>query len=998
MYLFLWELGSYRQLSRLRPHVLREIEASLDHAMIEEGARHLRGEQGLRLYGADLPGSDAAHRVARLLSRLRSILDGKRGDLAGFGLLVDRRGSEDAGDLRRLEAALRSAPEDEAFWLTESAASPLAPHLSLERRDSLSRIIGVLEAPPMSALGPREIAAHAPALERVLETLDPWLRGEAAPELILFSGLRHPSGLFVIEAALEKLCGGANEWLRVGAFAPGRAWEYAFAAEIDEALLTALPEELAAPERELWTRSRHFLTGLLRSSAYDDLADRTPLGFAAAYRLYWHGRLRGMIRKGLPPIVTVAEIDALPRDGQSFLLDLLRDREDGAPLVLASALSGGIPEVFAELETVEVELSPLESMEIAEAARRKLPESATRLFRVPAALRVTRGDPVQVHHHLRNLEARQDQAVAEEGHSRATRASGPSLPAESMRFVEQLSDGARDILLIAHALAGTGDGALVAEIARQLGYDDAGTQRHLQQLVADGLVSDETTARLHVALAEGLLSKRTKERYERVREAIIADLSARYRSGSRPLDRSFLAIIGDALGESLQRVAASRLFEHLLHRNNLNACADMLAAETARVNAVGSTVREPSRHRAMLGAWRLRLALATRDPARATRAFQDMPGGSEDPAIDGPVQHAVALYQNSQAKLDLSIRAIKRSVVAYQSVRDELGIAAANLEYARFLLGRGAVLESLEQLNRGRIAGPGEEAGRVASQRAVVDAVVSFVYGNLTRVNENAEYLISTLAGQGQRESYLFGLLLRGRVLFEMGRYEEALVWFASCLTESRRLGHRQSFLLFETWLARAEAYAGRFEAARRRLVMMQPGMESRFFLAEARWLAGDVASAVDAAEDAVAAGLPRGHVVPERFDWSTGFASIEEQLSISQDEGVLASMVAAFHAFLQGSTSRLDEALPTLRRLTRGIAPLPYDPYRGLYCFWYSSVLAGASAEVPDNAVTMLGKAVKLMQERLSHMDAPQDRSGFFKENYWHRRLIQNARRHNMV
>ncbi|MFP4483715.1 MAG: hypothetical protein ACLFO1_02565 [Spirochaetaceae bacterium] len=1012
MYLFLWELGSYRQLSRLRPELVKEVENELHDVLASGSAELVAGEQGARLYAADPVGEDAPRRMSDVIARLLGTFGRYREELAGYGVIVDRGLPEGEASLRRLQGILRAVPDDEAVWLTDPVSISLSSYLAGERMLPLTRVLGLRDDKPTSTLGAREIAANAPDVETVLEALDPWLRGDGAVHAAVLSGLSAPSAQFIAECALEKLYGGARDWLRVAAVRPGRSWRYAFAADVDEAFLARVPSLLTAAEGDVWARTRRFIDGAARSSSLDDMEDRVASGFAVAYKLYWNARLRSLRAQLLPAVAIVSRADLLPPPAQAFLQDLLDDGESGGVFVMATAPRRDVVSPIrgddagdTRTGTVVVELHPLDPMEIAQAARRNLPESATRRFRVAAAAAVTGGDPLVVHHHLKNLEA--DEGVESRSDPKTLRADAASAmdthQPESMRYIGRLPSAARDVLFLCHTVSSIGGAELVAAVAGTLGHDEVTAQACLQDLVAHGFISDPLTAAPYRGLDVSRLSREASARYAAVTESAGNYLVLEFQAGRRSMDRGMFRLIADALGETDRRRAASRLFEALLFRGAFAACADLLAAETARLNAVPGELREPARQRAVVATWRLRLALATNDAAGAAQASRELPGPTHESWIDGRLYLAQALYNHGHGDIDKAISAVKRSIVSYQSTHDEVGAASANVEYARLLMGRGAVLEAFEQLNRGRMGPVGGEEDRVGIQRAVVDAVVSFVYGNLTRAWENTTWLRRVLADVGQREALLFADLMRGRLLFEMGTYEDAAEWFQQARTEARRLGHSAALRVFEVWLARTEAYAGRTDAARRRLSEVEPTPETLFFRAEAHWLANELDEAVAAADAAVQQQMPRTFVVPEHFDWSTGFSSIEEQLAPGRGDGadaasVIMNLIRAFRAFLYGRVGRTDEGIPTLRKLTRGEDRRHFDPYAGLYCLFYCKTLPGVGDEMPDNPVTMLGKAVKFMQERMARMDSPQDRNTFFKHNYWYQLLLADARKHNMV
>ena len=121
------------------------------------------------------------------------------------------------------------------------------------------------------------------------------------------------------------------------------------------------------------------------------------------------------------------------------------------------------------------------------------------------------------------------------------------------------------------------------------------------------------------------------------------------------------------------------------------------------------------------------------------------------------------------------------------------------------------------------------------------------------------------------------------------------------------------------------------------------------------------------------------------------------EDLVIADKPGhsELARIISAYRAWALAQTGRGDEAVPIFYGLTRGDEGVHIDPYTGWYNYLYSSVLP---TERSADRVTVLGKSVKLVQERTSRIDDYRDKMRFLNDNAWNRRLMETARRHNLV
>jgi hypothetical protein len=132
---------------------------------------------------------------------------------------------------------------------------------------------------------------------------------------------------------------------------------------------------------------------------------------------------------------------------------------------------------------------------------------------------------------------------------------------------------------------------------------------------------------------------------------------------------------------------------------------------------------------------------------------------------------------------------------------------------------------------------------------------------------------------------------------------------------------------------------------------------------------------------------------------WDNGFASVED-LVIADNQGSteLRRLIRSYYAWSLAHLDRQEEAVPIFYALTRGSEGGSIDPYAGLYNYLYSSVLPNERSGDRDDRITVLGKSVKLIQERTSRIDEYRDKMRFLKRNGWNQQLMREARKHNLV
>jgi hypothetical protein len=102
--------------------------------------------------------------------------------------------------------------------------------------------------------------------------------------------------------------------------------------------------------------------------------------------------------------------------------------------------------------------------------------------------------------------------------------------------------------------------------------------------------------------------------------------------------------------------------------------------------------------------------------------------------------------------------------------------------------------------------------------------------------------------------------------------------------------------------------------------------------------------------------------------------------------------------ACLLGLRGASEEGIRELHKLTRSERSVDEDPNGYWYNYLYSMVLPESGGQEVDDKETILGKAVKSLQERASRIDAPSERSSFLSRNRWNQRIMDEARQRKLV
>jgi hypothetical protein len=273
-----------------------------------------------------------------------------------------------------------------------------------------------------------------------------------------------------------------------------------------------------------------------------------------------------------------------------------------------------------------------------------------------------------------------------------------------------------------------------------------------------------------------------------------------------------------------------------------------------------------------------------------------------------------------------------------------------------------------------------------------------FIHGNFSRVLELSERLENTANSAGMRDPQLFAVFARARTQFELGRYESAATAFATGRSFARVYGMVGPETIMRRWLGRSLIYGDRFKRGLEALESLEMSPEGLFFSAEAWLRIGDHGQALSCLERA-ASETDRTHCTTESICWESGFASLEN-LSIGAMAGssVLEHQVMALKGYVLAESGKLEEGIGEMYRLTREMRMSEADPFNRIYFYLYSLIIPENGEGDVEDASTVLGKAVRCIQERTSRMDQYADKTDFLKQNFWNTRLMRQAQIHNLV
>ncbi len=844
--------------------------------------------------------------------------------------------------------------------------------------------------------------------EAALDLIAAWINGTSTPGLLLIQCEDPVYGRVNAQQMVRRLYGNTADRPVITLFASEREDEQLapIANSIQPAFLPQVGELLGVTERLIWNDVAAALIYVAESPTVPGLFDVLENDLVTAYSLYLTAVLRSLQRQLLPFVMVLEDLDGFSVE-VTRLLRRVYDRlaNEVAPIMIATSRSGNVPVGLADLETVGLELSLFGGEEIAERADTHLSEAAKRQIHIADCMSRTRGVPLELYHYFVNVQQTIDRPASRRGGSQR-----PSRGGEAALLLRRLPQDDREILAIAAMLGGRCAIGLLLETALQLGYDQLLVRRVLRNLAGLGLVRSEQSA--YVESSE-------------LRQAVWVSLGSERQKLETAVARTVLGLVSDRatrLTPSLLNAVAGRSDEWLpgLREMLRNALDARRFERVAQVLALSTRLASRSNRPAVVGhiihTAELRRALLVGNEMRADRLFQSRSLFRAQTPFEKSVEADAALeharYVVAKRNLQQAVTLCKRAMLLYQESGDTAGLARANLEFGLLLLSQEKVGEARDYfiMARPRSDSGGETLEAVRAR--IAELTCLFLVGELTRVKDQIVPLLDRVRQMGLRETELLLLLLLGRVLFELGLYDDALTIFerGHCATVACR--HPQARSVMRRWTGRSLAYLGNGKAALYELSALESCPEVRLFQAEALERSARPEEALDlllpAGQNATrktntldngdSGGTPFRS--PEQIAWESGFASLEDRAigSFAVGDSVLTHLTKAFAAYLMALTGDADESITEFHRLTRQEKVSPIDPYNRLYYYLYSESLPRSDKPDREDRLTVLGRSVRYMQERSSRIDHYQDKRAFLTSNYWNRQLLETARSHNLL
>lgn len=997
MYTLAIEVHGLRQVERLQPELVADIRRRVIAVVEVQGGAFAATRGGLWIFRFERARPDDRQGVLDALAQTMSLLEGRESELSGWTVVLDYLELPTADAADAIHDALLPVYEENAAWLGEAAFSLLSHQVAVPDAPAdgrrLHRIEGLRGVDTEEVGAVVEYARSARGVDALLDALS----GDQYVGRMLLVVSDDPVALRACtRGALEELMGAspAVHWLEAEADSR-RETNVSVNADSGIPVLASLftrlhahetPFWLSDAERGSWESRATLVEALIAGRRSGVLPDSLRTDLLIALESYLLAFVRRAAASVVPPVLVCNNVDRWPSAAIDSLVRTVGrlPRPTGEPALTivgtsSRSLSGaGISELVAG--TVRLPRPTVS----------ELRDRSGMQANWDRVMRLTHGRSTPVVHYLTHAD---HWDALTEGQLDQTTESDLA-----WRVVSTQDSEIQELLLAAHYAGPFVSRDQYTEIAVRLGTDRIRVPSALERLRALGLLEDRQDVVPahpdHRGRLETSLGTAARTVYEKVARALLDLID----QGSVPTSEELVHLLGvHADGDHVPRLY-HRLLSRALDERRVEE-AQRLLYDSVPPRGFGGGSRACMQ--AVVAANRMRLALlqGNMQAAERTRAQSDRTPAPErcgSVAGDLAVQKARLTFYEGPTKETVAL--LKRAVMVYQDLDDQAGLARANLDFGLVMLAQEDLLGAREYvLLAGKAAANSDDAFEQIRARQL-SLVCDFVYGNLSRALSQAEDLDAAAGQAGMREVQLFAELARGRSAFELGRYEEAADLFSRGRSRARLYAMHAPGLVMERWLARSLVYDGRLRRGLTILRDHQSSPESAFFIAEALLRSGEHAEAIELLEQGGRL-MPQASGAVEGIGWATGYSSLEDRaIGLISGTQVLAHQMMALRGYILAESGRTALGVEEMHRLTRELRISEIDPYNRIYFYLYSLILPESGELNLEDGTTVLGKAVRYIQQRTSRMDEYAHKTDFLRRNHWNARLMSHAQAHNLV
>ncbi len=357
-----------------------------------------------------------------------------------------------------------------------------------------------------------------------------------------------------------------------------------------------------------------------------------------------------------------------------------------------------------------------------------------------------------------------------------------------------------------------------------------------------------------------------------------------------------------------------------------------------------------------------------------------------------------SIYMNSLGDYSRGLNLAKEALFGFQQSGDSAGEAKANIELATALLGQGKIRTSQDYFEISRRASFQSKDILCQIRSSFFKSLSDFIFGNIPMALRGVNDILSIAEKAGRREWQVMLIHLKGRILFDLGRYRDCEDNYKEGHEIALKYSMDKAAKMMNRWIARSLVYNERYKDGIEILKNVEQCDESLFFLAEAAYFGRREDKALEYISTAGAQYRRIDNIPGEIPLWRDGFSSIEGySLSRESEFDVLMNQIHAFRLFLMGLNGDLNNSVMGFSELTSRYNTQNANHYFYKYFYLYSSILPDSFID-DEKHLKILSNSVRLLQSRAGRFDDQKMKHSFLNYNYWNKKITDESIKRNFI
>lgn len=943
------EINGLQQLLQIEPQGTKKFLAKIEQLFHTAQFAKLKEKTPLIRYSGDEQ-IISLKRIVDLLGHLAAFIEARSEEFPGITILVQRSSLDDeAASMADKANQIYLLPEEDGIWCSSSAADLIDHFVNFESSDPFYKIID-FKREKIARTEIPDIFHSGDMLDQLLDHLLDAYQSNSRTITILVA--EEGRGKHLLLSKLLKLLegkGGYVPWLEAMPYDEMGPAFLPFLRAIDTDIVEDnLPKE-SSYDIQLWERIKRLF--------------QVPFFFwtetdaVSAFLLYLKAYERKMRTEYQIPLLVIHAFDTFRPEVRSFFLRIFRD----------TSWNGIVP-----LLTVRDE-SALESIE-----------------------------KTQVFYLKRWLEDLGDRANRElscpyQLYLPELKKAGRTFRAHSL---EVIKDSRTEIQTVYYCCAVL-DGLLTKEsllpLFSDLGIGNDDAQQSLFQLKSFGLL---TNSERYYPVDKNLnliLEKRLPQDYRRFKQVIETHILKDFRN------HEFFKLIRVARRIDVEPSSWLQIYRVFVERLLTDVEVPAIPQCEHAVDLFGKS-QDILNHCITLLAkmWDGQVETAAEE---YKKLFIDDFASSAEAASESWVKALLTYAEGeylwrSRASGDAALSKVKSSLLQVQELQFPELESRAMILLGKVMLTSGKLTDAAEYFRQGRQKTFATDLASVACESTALTAVTYFLTGDYSLAASHAQASEQKASSTGRRRWQRYAMMLRGRIEFELGRYNQAQKIFEQLLAFEQLYFNEERHNFFKPWLARAMMYQGYVDKAGFILESIPETAESLFFQAECELLNRDL----DAAYSFVRKALEQlrdepQEIIPIYQLPLNGFEPYENLgLKIPGIYNVLRQLLYSLEGFLLHEMGRTEDSEMAFQKLFEQERNTRQDPYRHLYYYFRTITLPADNEKEELNMSTYLSKGFQSLQKISGRISDPSDRRSYTTMNYWNSRLYNLSKRYKLV